>query len=96
MFVFVFVCSSKVTVAKRVCIPKKPRRCRMIRVVVRNLDSMVVKTVMTASDDDVEHVQAKIQVKFDIPAASQKLVLRTVELLAGERLHHYTRKEQGA
>ena len=56
---------------------------------------MVMKTVMAASDDGSEHIKVKIQDKFDIPAASQKLVLRTVELLSGERLHRNTRHEQG-
>jgi hypothetical protein len=67
----------------------------MIRVVVRNLANLVVKTVMASSDDDIDNIKARIQDKFDIPTASQKLVLRTVELLSGERLHHYTRHEQG-
>ena len=42
----------------------------MIRIVVRNLDSMDVKTVMASGDDDIDHIKAKIQDKFDIPVAS--------------------------
>ena len=44
---------------------------------------MCDKIVMAGSKDTVDNVKAKIQDKFNIPSAAQKLVLRTTELLGG-------------
>ena len=74
---------------------RRPIAFRLVRVIVRNLDSMIMKTVMATSDNTIEYIKEKLQYKFKIPVASQKLVLRTTELISSSELRRYTGSEQG-
>ena len=66
----------------------EPRGFRLVRHVIRNLDSMKDVVIMAGSADTVDNAKAKIQNKFDIPAFAQKLVLRSTELLEGSIAEH--------
>ena len=67
---------------------------RTVRVVVRNMDAMTDKIIMTHPIDSVENFKAKVEDKFLIPFASQKLVLRTTELTHGNMLSYFSNEQE--